>query len=141
MISDNTRIGILMVSLGFLFLFLGILLFFDSGFLAIGNILFLGGIPFIIGFQPTLKFFNPTRKGKARGVICFFLGVLLVLVRWPLIGMIVEVFGMFEMFGTFLPIVVNFLRGVPYVGQVLSLPVVSTVIDKLAGARERRPPV
>lgn len=144
MLTDNTRIGILMVGLGILFLFLGILLLFDTGLLAIGNILFLAGIPFILGFPQTVRFFNPfQRRDKARGIVCFFLGILLVLYRWPFIGMIVEMIGMAQMFGPFLPIVVSFLRGVPYVGPLLSLPVVSHVIDKLAGGTrgDRRPPV
>jgi hypothetical protein len=36
MMSDNAKIGTLLVSLGFLFLFLGVLLFFDAGLMAIG---------------------------------------------------------------------------------------------------------
>lgn len=36
-LSDNTKIGVLMISLGFLFLFLGVLLFFDAGLMAIGE--------------------------------------------------------------------------------------------------------
>ena len=35
-LSDNAKIGTLLVSLGFLFLFLGVLLFFDAGLMAIG---------------------------------------------------------------------------------------------------------
>lgn len=139
--GDNTRIGVLMVGLGSLFLFLGVLLFFDSGLLAIGNILFLTGIPFIIGFKQTLRFFDPRRKGKARGVLCFFFGVFLVLSRWAFIGIIIEVIGMIQMFATFLPLVVDFLRNVPYVGPLLSAPIVRQIIDKLSGAGDRRPPV
>lgn len=37
------KIGTLLVSLGFLFLFLGVILFLDSGLLTIGNILVLVG--------------------------------------------------------------------------------------------------
>lgn len=36
-LSDNTKIGILLISLGFLFLFLGVMLFFDAGLMAIGE--------------------------------------------------------------------------------------------------------
>lgn len=49
-----------------------------------------------------LNFFNPVRrKDRRRGIICFFLGVFLVLVKWPVIGMIVEVVGIVEMFGVY----------------------------------------
>jgi hypothetical protein len=141
MLGDNAKIGMLMVGLGVLFLFLGVLLLFDSGLLAIGNVLFLAGIPFLIGWRQAARFFDPRRKGKARGVICFFAGVLLVLRRWAVVGMIVEVIGMVEMFGTFLPLVVASLRGLPYIGPVLSAPGVAAVIDRLSGARDKRPPV
>lgn len=94
MLSDNTKIGILMMGLGFLFLFLGVMLFFDSALLAIGNILVLVSFPFMIGFRKTLSFFDPReRPGKVRGILCFFGGIILVLFRWPIVGMIVELFG------------------------------------------------
>jgi hypothetical protein len=35
-LSDNAKIGILLIALGFLFLSLGVLLFFDAGLMAIG---------------------------------------------------------------------------------------------------------
>jgi hypothetical protein len=141
MFSDNTKIGLTLVSLGVLFLLLGVILLFDSGLLAIGNILFLAGIPFLIGWTTTLSLFNPMRKGRTRGVVCFLLGVLLVLYRWPVVGMVVELFGMFEMFGRFLGQIVTVARQFPYIGPILSMPVVKTVVDKLAGVQERRPPV
>jgi hypothetical protein len=36
-VSDNAKIGILLVSLGLLFLSFGVLLFFDAGLMAIGE--------------------------------------------------------------------------------------------------------
>ena len=117
-------------------MFLGVLLFFDGGLLAIGNVshnlgiydfssigsrtnchstvsyirmflphhhsltrqlLFLAGVTFIIGFQKTLVFF--ARKEKLRGTICFLGGILLVFFKWPILGMIVELFGFLNLFG------------------------------------------
>lgn len=72
-LSDNRTIGIMMISLGSFFFFIGILMIFDRGLMALGNLLFLGyinylcmfylyrGFPFLIGFQTTLAFFNPIR--------------------------------------------------------------------------------
>jgi singapore isolate B (sub-type 7) whole genome shotgun sequence assembly, scaffold_0 len=40
--SDNRKIGVILVSLGVTLLVLGVILFFDSALLAMGNILFLG---------------------------------------------------------------------------------------------------
>jgi len=105
-----------------------------------GNLLLLLGFPFIIGFQRTLVFFNPfKRKDKWRGIVMFFLGILLVLSKRTFIGFIVELIGMVAMFGAFLPIVVQFLRSLPVVGPVFSAPGIATVVDKLAGVARRAP--
>jgi hypothetical protein len=96
-------------------MFLGVMLFFDGALLALGNvclayalfngltsdslvqILFLSGITLIIGPQKTFYFF--ARKQKIRGTVCFLGGILLVFVRWPFVGMIVETFGFLNLFG------------------------------------------
>ena len=39
------------------------------------------------------------RKEKIRGTICFFGGILLVFLKWPFIGMLVEMFGFLNLFG------------------------------------------
>jgi hypothetical protein len=140
MFSDNTKIGIALVSLGFLFLFLGVLFFFDAGLLSVGNVLLLTGFPFIMGFTNALAFFNPFhRKDRWRGIVLFGVGVALVLVmRWAVVGILVEVVGLVEMFGRFLPNVVTTLRMVPVVGPLFAHPIVTTVVQKLAGASRPR---
>lgn len=139
--DDNQKVGMLMVGLGVLFLLLGTLLLFDSGLLAIGNVLFLVGLALMIGLMKCLAFFDPRRPGKLRGVVCFFGGVLLVLVRWPVVGMLIELIGIFEMFGTFLPMVVDVLRRVPYLGACLKFAPVARAVDFLSGKKAKRAPV
>merc|ERR1711920_791354 len=111
MIDDNRKIGTLLMGLGFLFLFLGVMLFFDSGLLAIGDVLFLTGLTLTIGVQRTIKFFS--RMDRIRGIVCFLGGIFLVMVRFPIIGMIVQTFGFLNLFGPFFPVAVAFLRQVP----------------------------
>jgi ATP/ADP translocase len=90
----------------------------------------------------TLVFFNPfKRKEKRRGILLFFLGIALVLLKRTFIGMIVETFGMVAMFGGLLPIVVSFLSSVPVVGPLFASPTVASAVNALAGATARRPPV
>jgi hypothetical protein len=79
---------------------LGIILFFDGGLLAIGNILYLFGITLIIGIQKTIQFFM--RKEKIRGTLCFFIGVFLVFLKYAFIGVVIEVFGFVNLFGYFM---------------------------------------
>ena len=87
-------------------------------------------------------FFNPfKRREKWRGIVLFFAGIILVLLRRTFIGMIVEVFGMVAMFGGLLPIVVSFLSSLPVVGPFFASPAVASVVNSIAGAAARRPPV
>ena len=63
----------------------------------IWQILFLSGLTLIIG--PTKTFYFFARKNKLRGSICFLGGIILVFLKWPFVGMIVETFGFLNLFG------------------------------------------
>ncbi|KAN0091220.1 Vesicle transport protein, Got1/SFT2-like protein [Tylopilus felleus] len=132
-LSDAQKIGVALTTFGTVFMFLGIMLFFDAALLALGNLLFLSGLTLIIGPQKTFYFF--ARKQKLRGTTCFLGGILLVFLKYPFIGMIVETFGFLNLFGDFFPVVLTFLRQLPVVGTFLSLPYIRPVIDRLAGSR------
>ncbi|KAF6025016.1 GOLT1B [Bugula neritina] len=96
-ITDFQKIGVGLAGFGFVFLFLGVVLLFDKGLLAIGNILFLAGLAFLIGLDRTFRFFFQTHKW--RGTAFFLGGIFIVLCGWPMIGMIVECYGFFLLFG------------------------------------------
>ncbi|KAK2467826.1 hypothetical protein APHAL10511_000121 [Amanita phalloides] len=132
-LTDAQKIGVALTTFGGLFMLLGVLLFFDGALLALGNILFIAGLPLIIGTQKTFYFF--ARKQKLRGTICFIGGILLVFFKWPFIGMLVETFGFLNLFGDFFPVVITFLRQLPFIGTVLSLPYITGVVDRMAGSR------
>ena len=127
--TDLQKIGIGLSGFGTFFLLLGMLFLFDKGLLAIGNILFISGLCLIIGLERTIKFFFGPLKLK--GSLFFFGGVFIVLFGWPLIGMLIEIYGFILLFGGFLPVVVNFLRRIPFLGTLLSLPGVKQILDKL----------
>ncbi|KAF8444702.1 Got1-domain-containing protein [Boletus edulis BED1] len=132
-LSDAQKIGVALTTFGMLFMFLGIMLFFDAALLALGNMLFLSGLTLIIGPQKTFYFF--ARKQKLRGTIFFLGGILLVFFKYPFIGMIVETFGFLNLFGDFFPVVLTFLRQLPFIGTFLSLPYIRPVVDRLTGSR------
>ena len=99
MVSDNTKIGTGLMFLGFTFLFLGCPFLFDSTLLALGDVLFLTGLTFTIGVSRTVRFFS--RKDRLRGIVAFFGGFLMVMFRWGLVGMILQVYGLVYLFGQF----------------------------------------
>jgi len=139
----SAEIGVALTSFGGLFMLLGVVLFFDGALLALGNVhphsliilnlnthghfqvLFLCGLTLIIGPQKTFYFF--ARKQKLRGTLCFLGGIALVFLKWPFIGVIVETFGFLNLFGDFFPVILTFLRQLPFVGTLLSLPYISAV--------------
>eukprot|EP00904_Undaria_pinnatifida_P008155 jgi/Undpi1/446/HiC_scaffold_1.g00442.m1 len=141
MMSENRQIGTGLLALGGIFLFLGMLLFFDPGLLAIGDVLFLSGITMTIGARRTFVFFF--KRKQLRGNLFFFGGVVLVFFRWAVIGMGLQLIGFLNLFGPFIPIAVQAMRQTPVLGNFLSLPIVSPIVDKLAGSSSsgRRAPV
>jgi hypothetical protein len=130
-LEDNQKIGIGLICLGFGFISLGIMLMLDSALIAIGNVLFMVGLAFAIGLQRTVTLF--TRRDRIRGTICFFLGIVLVVMRYCLIGLCLEGFGFLNLFGNFLPTVLTVGRQLPYIGPLLNLPVVAETVDFIAG--------
>ncbi|KAI1882287.1 hypothetical protein AGOR_G00249120 [Albula goreensis] len=104
-------------------------LFFDKALLAIGNILFVVGLSFVIGLERTFRFFFQKHKMKATS---FFLGgVFVVLIGWPMVGMVLEIYGFFLLFRGFFPVVIGFIRRVPILGYLLNLPGISGIVDKV----------
>ncbi|KJE97079.1 hypothetical protein CAOG_007550 [Capsaspora owczarzaki ATCC 30864] len=133
MVHVARKIGIGLTGFGIFFLLLGILMLFDTGLLAMGNLLFLSGVGLLIGWDRTIRFFF--QRHKAKGTTCFLGGIFVVLCGWPVIGMCVEIFGFINLFGDFFPIVINFLRQMPVVGQLLNLPGIAQVVDKFTGSK------
>ncbi|EDW82285.1 vesicle transport protein GOT1B [Drosophila tropicalis] len=134
-ITDLQKIGIGLAGFGISFLFLGMLLLFDKGLLAIGNILFISGLGCVIGVERTLRFFF--QRHKVKGTTAFFGGIVIVLLGWPIIGMIIESYGFFALFSGFFPVAINFLGRVPVLGTLLNLPFMQKIVQKLGGDGNR----
>jgi Got1/Sft2-like family len=139
MISDNTKIGTGLLFLGCVFLILGCLFLFDSAMLALGDILFLVGLTLTIGVSRTIRFFS--RPDRMRGIVAFFGGVLLVMIRWPILGMMAQVYGLIYLFGQFMPIAAESMKDIPVVGQLFRQPAVEQFFASFGGRGNRRAPV
>lgn len=114
--SDATKIGVGLTGLGVFFFGLGVLMLLDSVLLTMGNILFIAGIIMIMGLHRSMKFFYSRRRAS----FFFFLGVLLVLVKWCFLGLIVQGFGMLNLFRNFIPLLLKVLGSIPVVGPFLN---------------------
>lgn len=87
--------------------------------------------------QLPISFFS--RPTKLRGSLCFIIGILLILLKRSFIGFILESFGILGLFGDFFGTIIQFLRSIPYIGDILSHPLIAPTIDKLAGISNTLP--
>lgn len=140
MFSDNAKIGTFLLALGIVCLFLGVVFLFDSALLSLGDILFLMGLTLTIGPSRTLRFFS--RPDRLKGIVTFFGGIFLVFMRYPIIGMMSQLYGIMYLFGQFLPIAANAMSNVPVLGNLLKIRSVEAFIGRFGGGGGgRRAPV
>ncbi|XP_015339383.1 vesicle transport protein GOT1A isoform X1 [Marmota marmota marmota] len=124
-ITEWQKLGVGITGFGIFFILFGILLYFDSVLLAFGNLLFLSGLSFIIGLRRTFSFFF--QRHKLKGTSFFLGGVVIVLLRWPLLGMFLESYGFFSLFKGFFPMAFGFL------GTTFDIPFLSALFRRLQG--------
>ncbi|KAN0106207.1 Got1 family protein [Hyaloscypha variabilis] len=125
-LSDSQKIGVAFCSGGGFFLIGGVIMFFDRAMhvpFFFSQILFLIGLTIIIGPQKTALFF--ARRQKLKGTAAFFGGLFLILMRWALIGFLVELYGIFILFGDFLGTIAGFARNIPVIG-----PWIGVLVDR-----------
>ncbi|XP_019172525.1 PREDICTED: vesicle transport protein GOT1 isoform X1 [Ipomoea nil] len=129
-IDEQKKIGLGLIGFGILFTFLAIILFFDRGLLALGNILWLAGVSLLLGWRSTLQIF--TNRMNYKGSASILLGIFLIFVRWPILGIIMEIYGCIVLFGGFWPSVKVFLYQIPVIGWILRYP--TLLLDRLRGS-------
>ncbi|KAL5703094.1 hypothetical protein ACHQM5_028229 [Ranunculus cassubicifolius] len=115
--TEQKRVGIGLIGFGIFFTFLGVLLFFDRGLIALGNIFWLSGVALLLGWRSTWKLF--TKRANYKGSVPFFLGLFLIFVRWPILGIIIELYGSIVLFSGFWPSIKAFLYQIPVFGWIL----------------------
>ncbi|GMN33093.1 hypothetical protein TIFTF001_003976 [Ficus carica] len=57
-ITEQKKIGLGLIGFGIFFSLLGVILFFDKGLLALGNIFWLSGVAILLGWRSTLRLFT-----------------------------------------------------------------------------------
>lgn len=93
----------------------------------------------LVGPSRTLRFFS--RKDRLRGIISFFGGILLVMLRWPVIGMLCQLYGLVYLFGQFFPIAAQSMQDTPIIGDILRMPAIADFFASFGGSNTRRAPV
>ncbi|WVY89384.1 hypothetical protein V8G54_034898, partial [Vigna mungo] len=120
-----TKIGLGLTGFGIFFSFLGIIFFFDKGLLAIGNILFVSGVTLTIGLKSTMQFFM--KRSNFKGTISFGVGFFILIIGWPILGMIIELYGFIILFSGFWPTLAVFLQKIPVLGWLVEQPYIRSV--------------
>ncbi|KAL8500519.1 hypothetical protein ACS0TY_020200 [Phlomoides rotata] len=131
--SDLKNIGKGLTGFGMIFTLVGIMLFFDRGFLVIGNIFLLLGVILTFGPNYTLQFFLKPQNYK--GTLPLAVGFVFVITGWPIVGMFVEACCFIFLFRGFWPTLVVSLRKLPILNMMLRYSYESKYYGRLKGKR------
>lgn len=82
-----------------------------------GNLFFVAGVPMTIGPGRTAGYLVQPKKARATG--CLALGILLVFFGYPVFGIILESFGVLNLFGNMFPLAFAILKTMPVIGPLL----------------------
>lgn len=115
--KGDRKTGVMLLVSGFSLTFLGITLFFNKTIMRLGNLLCIAGVLLTMGPSQTISYF--VQPEKLRATICLGLGIFLVLIGSPLFGIVLEVFGVLNLFGNMFPILMVFAKQMPVIGELL----------------------
>jgi Got1/Sft2-like family len=118
--TGNRSVGFGLMGSGGLITLLGISLFFNKTLLRLGNLLFLSGVPVTLGPSRTAQYF--LQREKSRATSCLVVGIVLVFYGFPVLGMLLELFGLLNLFGNMFPLLTLILRQVPGIGALFQPP-------------------
>lgn len=86
-----------------------------------------------IGLKSTMQFFM--KRQNYKGTISFGAGFFLVVIGWPIIGMILEAYGFIVLFSGFWPTLAVFLQRIPILGWIFQQPFIRSFFDRYRGKR------
>ena len=115
--TGNRKIGLPLLAIGGALTILGASLFFNKTLMRLGNLFFVAGVPMTLGPGRTAGYFFQPKK--ARATACLVVGIFLVFVGWPVFGIILEAFGLLNLFGNMFPMAMMVLKQMPVIGPLL----------------------
>ena len=95
-VNEREQVGMMVAGMGIFYVLFGVSMMFDRSLLACGNLMFVAGIAIAIGPRKATEFFF--NKSNVKGTIFLVGGVILVLVQWPLFGILAESIGFIMLF-------------------------------------------
>jgi len=116
----SRRLGLALAGSGVAATALGLALFFNAFWIRLGNILIIAGFPMVVGAGRTAGYFLQPKKARATG--CVAAGACLVFIGWPFCGIVLEAFGVLNLFGNMFPFVMAMARTLPFVGDLIPSP-------------------
>lgn len=116
--NGDRRVGAALLLSGLVVTMLGVSLFFNKTLMRLGNLLFIGGVPMMIGPSRTIAYFVKPEKFRATACLC--VGIFLVLVGSPVFGIALEIFGLLNLFGNMFPLILAMAKQLPFIGPILS---------------------
>mmetsp|Transcript_26700 Transcript_26700/g.38176 ORF Transcript_26700/g.38176 Transcript_26700/m.38176 type:complete len:235 (+) Transcript_26700:2377-3081(+) len=118
LLKNQKQLGAVLLGVGFLLSLMGIMLFFEGNLMRIGNICFIAGIFLLIGPSRVSGYF--LNESRLQATTISGIGVLLVLFGKPKIGILIEIFGLLNLFGNMFPLLLALGKKMPIIGDVLS---------------------
>jgi len=118
LVKNPKQVGAALIAVGVMLTVMGMMLFFEGNLLRLGNICIIGGIPFLIGVGRVRSFFLKPERMQASTITA--VGIALVFLGKPRIGILCEVFGLLNLFGNMFPLLIALGKRMPIIGDVLS---------------------
>ena len=116
--SDTNKIGFGLLSISCVCYASAIIFLFDRSLALLANITFFVGLYFLIGLLKMISFFCD--KQKLKGSMFFFGGFLVIFIHLSLIGICLQLIGLFLIFKSFFPFLFEWMMSLPGIGTWLS---------------------
>lgn len=123
----DRKTGLIMMGAGAALTMLGVSLFFEKNLIRLGNLLLVTGSPIVVGPARAARYLAD--PSKLRGSLVFTLGFFLVLSGHPLLGIVVELFGFFNLFGNLFPLLGAMISRLPFISALNGGPGLSPDLD------------
>ena len=92
------------------------------------------GIVALIGPQNTVGFFM--KKSKITGSSVYFLGLVMIIVRWRFmttLGFLMQMYGIFLLFKSFIKTIFAYMQTLPVIGPVLrDTPMIHSIVNSIS---------